>query len=233
MVGKDQRIGLLAMLGNGLQEGSGIGNAYHQSRFVRTSQLIQPEVGGLLRKERMELLIDDLTEEELLMGLQMQILLDDPIGERLHLPTALGDNDNVCSARGFPWFTKLTIGQQLVGIVGPTLVGQQNRQAWADIPMLEGIIEQHDLWAFCQGQVEQLLHPPTSVAIDRYHHLRKLLLDLKRFVSDLRAGVCRGREQESPALPFVASAQDSHPIGGYQQPDQVFRMGCLARPADG
>ena len=84
------------------------------------------------------------------------------------------------------------------------VVGQQDVDVGLDASVLEGIIQQDDLWR--HGGSEQLLDAMAAVSIYGHAGIGKLLLYLEGFVAQLIGCGGRGGQYEAFAASFVATA---------------------------
>ena len=116
----------------------------------------------------------------------------------------------------------------------PVVVHQQDINPRFDIAVLEGIIEEYHVDIF-PGHTffGQPVNTSCAFGIHRDLHLREFLFHLIRFITNVLQGCIRLGQHETAGLAFIATAEYRHVDLVFQQPHQIFDMGCLARATHG
>ena len=94
--------------------------------------------------------------------------------------------------------------------------------------MLEGIVEHNHFDILACSTTGEQADTTGTFLIDSHRDIRELLFDLERLVTDIVHRRVVVGQQETTALPFVATTEDGEVRLVLQQTDEVFHVGGLS-----
>ena len=168
---------------------------------------------------------------ELLIGRQMETVVDDAHVDRLHRFRALGDHNTVGFEGPGRDIPKPSPREHMIVYVEPVVRREQDREPAAQRTMLEGVIEDDHIQI---GHLSlELVNTPYAVLADSDGDVREGPVHLQCLVSDgLHRGSVIGHE-ESTRLAFVSARKHRRLVAVVQQElDDVRSHRSLARTTD-
>lgn len=171
--------------------------------------MIWPVIG----KDRRKLTIFIIGEIELLVGHQLQLFRYQPVRERRQAYRAFRDNHHVGTVALMRGFTQTPHRQQRVIIYRTAVIHQKDVHLRLDVPVLESVVEQYEL-SFRKLPHQFLDSSPAALAHGNLYPRAMFEVNLERLVTDAVGGAVGIGKNESPCLPFVATAQHSDIEGG-------------------
>ena len=96
-------------------------------------------IGGL------KVAIFEVGEEDFLIVLQLEVMEDIVLLHGFEVGRTLGDNDDIGAETSFLELTQVSIGEDVVVVVGVAVFGEQDVDAGFDGTMLEDIVEDDEL----------------------------------------------------------------------------------------
>ena len=206
----------------------GRGNARQQEHVAAFCRCRR---GSLLREERLQRLVVERCEVELLIGVEVHLLRQHTVFHRLEILRTLRDDDDVGPVLGLQRLAEPSGRQQFIEDDQTMVVDEQDVDAGLHVAVLEGIIENDDVRTVFK--IRQTVYAPSTLLVHGDVDFRELPLDLVRLVAKVsHCGVGRG-QQIAVALALVAPAQHGNLHLVLQQPDEILHVGRLARAAHG
>ena len=113
------------------------------------------------------------------------------------------------------------------------VINQQDADAGSDITVLESIVKQNHVDILTCLTIDETTDATRSFLIHGDGDIRELLFDLERLVTDIVHRRVVVGQQETTALPFVATTEDGEVRLVLQQTDEVLHVRGLTRSANG
>lgn len=181
--------------------------------------------------ERFRRLRDHPGEVEALVGIEVEVLADDPVVEGFHLLGTLGDDHYLSPRELRRTVAQPSEGQHAVFVDGVVVVHQDDVDPGLDVAVLEGVVQYNQV--HLRMGFAQPLDPFDASFADGDGDVGVLEFDLFGFVADFLEGAGHCGEQETFGLPFVAAREDGDVEFAVEQLDEAFGVGGLAGAADG
>lgn len=115
----------------------------------------------------------------------------------VHVVAAFGDDDKVGSPGAEGWFAEHSFGEEFVAGVEPVGFGEEDGEGGADVAVLEGVVEEDDLWSPVVGEVEESADGSSPVGVNGHGDVGEFAFDLAGFVACLVGSAFSGGEDES------------------------------------
>ena len=110
------------------------------------------------------------------------------------------------------------------------VVDEQDVDAWFDVAMLEGVVEQDDVQLLVIGG--ELLDASGSLLVDGHGDVGEFAEHLVGLVAYVRGLHALFGLEDPPGLALVAPAEHGHAELVFQQTGQILHVRCLSRSAD-
>ena len=140
-----------------------------------------------------------------------------------------GDNNDVGTITSPPTFAEVAERQDVVVAIGLAIFGEEDVDGGLDVAVLVDIVEHNHLgWL---GLLQKFLHPDNTFFTHRHLDIGELGRHHGRLVTEAGGAVAAVVEQKAVCPAMITPTEQGSGILVGQQAQEVFDMGCLARPA--